>query len=149
MGFKNNIRHMVAVVGNTLLKTFRKFFVTLQVSSGGMESISCWIPSFKSSSDQGRCLKTFSFKYPQSKKVTWAFRPSVKRVWNASLSQNGCSRNTLQQQSPDVHRSNPLWVLKTVEANQPHDTTPPLYLYCSPNSASSKCERSLCPILYI
>jgi len=30
----------------------------------------------------------------------------------------------LQQQSPDVHRSNPLWVLTTVEANQPHDTTP-------------------------
>jgi len=33
-----------------------------------------------------------------------------------------CSHNTLQQQSPVVHRSNPLWVLKTVEANQPHDT---------------------------
>jgi len=29
-----------------------------------------------------------------------------------------------QQQSPDVHRSKPLWVLTTVEANQPHDTTP-------------------------
>ena len=35
-----------------------------------------------------------------------------------------CSHNTLQQQSPDVHQSNPLRVLKTVEANQPHDTTP-------------------------
>jgi len=42
---------------------------------------------------------------------------------SASLSQNGCSHNTLQQLSADVHRSNPLWVLKTVEANQPHDTT--------------------------
>jgi hypothetical protein len=41
-----------------------------------------------------------------------------------SLSQNGCSHSTLQKQSPDVHRSNPLWVLKTVEANQPHGTTP-------------------------
>ena len=41
-----------------------------------------------------------------------------------SLSQNGCSHNTLQQQSADVHWSNPLWVLKTVGANQPHDTTP-------------------------
>ena len=26
--------------------------------------------------------------------------------------------------APDVHRSNPLWVLQTVEANQPHGTTP-------------------------
>jgi len=67
MGFKNQIRHMAADVGNTLLKTFREFFTTLRVSSGGMESISCWILSFKSSRDRGRCLKTFSFKYPQRK----------------------------------------------------------------------------------
>ena len=33
-----------------------------------MESISCWILSFKSSKDQGRCLKTFSFRYLQRKK---------------------------------------------------------------------------------
>ena len=49
---------------------------------------------------------------------------SVYGTLSASLSQNGCSHNTLQQLSPDVHRSNPLWVLTTVEANQPHDTTP-------------------------
>jgi hypothetical protein len=38
-----------------------------------------------------------------------------------SLSQNGCSYNTLQQQSPEVYQ---YWLLKTVEANQPHDTNP-------------------------
>jgi len=57
--------------------------------------------------------------------------------------------NTLQQQSPDVQWSNPLWVLKTVEANQPHDTTPPLYPYYSAHSSPSKCGRSLCPTLYV
>ena len=46
------------------------------------------------------------------------------RTLCVSLSQNGCSHNALQQQSPDVHRSNPLRLAKTVEANQPHDTTP-------------------------
>jgi len=29
-----------------------------------------------------------------------------------------------QQQIPNVHRSNPIWELTTVEANQLHDTTP-------------------------
>ena len=33
-----------------------------------MALISCRILSFKSSRDQGRCLKTFSFRYPQRKK---------------------------------------------------------------------------------
>jgi hypothetical protein len=103
----------------------RKFFITLRVSSGGMESISCWILSFKSSRDQGRRLKNFSFRYPQRKKSHGHFdrARSVDGMLSASLPQNGCSHNTLQQQSPVVHRSNPLWVLKTVEANQPHDTT--------------------------
>ena len=49
---------------------------------------------------------------------------SVYGTLSASLSQNGCSHNTLQQQSPDVHWFNPLWVLTMVEANQLHDTTP-------------------------
>ena len=91
-----------------------------------MESISCRILSFKSSRDRGRCLKTFSFRYPQRKKSQGRFdrTRSVYGTLCASLSQNGCSRNMLKQQSPDVHRSNPLWVLKTVEANQPHGTTP-------------------------
>ena len=35
-----------------------------------MESISSWILSFKSSRDRGRCLKTFSFRYPQRKRHT-------------------------------------------------------------------------------
>jgi len=56
MGFQNHIRHMAAVVGNTLLKTFPKFFITLRVISGGMVLISCRILSFKSSRDQERCL---------------------------------------------------------------------------------------------
>jgi len=91
-----------------------------------MESISCWILSFKSSRDRGLCLKTFSFRYPQRKKSHGHFdrARSVYRTLSASLSQNGCSHNTLQQQSPDVHRSNPMWVLETAEANQPHGTTP-------------------------
>jgi hypothetical protein len=38
--------------------------------------------------------------------------------------QNGCFHNTLQQQSPDVQRSNPRWVLKTVEPNLPNETCP-------------------------
>ena len=120
MAFKNNIRLMAAIVGNTLLKAF---FITLRVSSGGMESISCWILSFKSSRDRGRYLKNLFLQVSPKEKVTQAFRPSAKRVRNAE-SQNGCSHNTLHQQSADVHRSNPLWVLKTVEANQPNDTTP-------------------------
>ena len=104
----------------------RKFFITLRVSSGGMESISCWILSFTSSRDRGRCLKTFSFRYPQRKKSHGHFdrARSVYGTLSASLSQNDCSHNTPQQKSPDVHRSNPLWVLKMVEAKQPHDTTP-------------------------
>jgi len=91
-----------------------------------MESIYCWILSFTSSRDRGRCLKTFSFRYPQKKKSHGRFdrARSVYRTLSASLSQNGCSHNTLQQQSPDVHWSNPLWVMKTVEAKQPQDTTP-------------------------
>jgi len=104
----------------------RKFFTTLRVSSGGMESISCWIPSFTSSRDWGLFLKTFSFRYPQRKKSHGSFdrARSVYGTLSASLPQNGCSHNTLQQQSHDVHRSNPLWVLKKVEPDQPHDTTP-------------------------
>jgi len=102
----------------------RKFFITLRVSSGGMESISCWILSFTSSRDRELFLKTFSFRYPQRKKSHGRFdrAQSVYRTLSASLPQNGCSHNTLQQQSPDVHRSNPLWVLKPVESDQPHDT---------------------------
>jgi len=77
-------------------------------------------------------LKTFSFRYPQRKKSHGYFdrARSLCRTLCESLSHshynyhNGCSHNTLQQQSPDVHRSNPLWELKTVEANQPHDTIP-------------------------
>jgi hypothetical protein len=107
----------------------RKFFITLRVSSGWMESISCWILSFKSSRDRRRYLKTFSFRYPQKKKSHGCFdrARSVYRTLSESLSQNGCSHNTLQQQSADVHRFNLLWVLKTVEANQPNDTTPHLF----------------------
>jgi len=56
MGFKNNIRHMAAVVATHCWRRSRKYFITLRVSSGGMESIFCWILSFKSSRDQGRCL---------------------------------------------------------------------------------------------
>jgi hypothetical protein len=118
---------VAAIVGNTLPETFpRKFFITLWVSSGRMESISCWILSFKSSREWGLCLKTFSFRYPQRKKSHGHFdrARSGYGMLSESLSQNGCSHNTLQQQSPNVHRSNPLWVLKTVEANQPHDATP-------------------------
>ena len=106
-------------------KRSRKF-ITLWVSSGGIESISCWILSFKSSRDRGRCLKTFSFRYPQKKNSHGHFdrERSVYGTLSTSLSQNGCSHNTLQQQRPDVHRSNPVCVLKTVEGNQPHDTNP-------------------------
>jgi len=43
-------------------------FITLRVISGGMASISCRILSFKSSRDRGRCLITFSYRYPQRKK---------------------------------------------------------------------------------
>ena len=57
---------------------------------------------------------------------------SVYGTLSASLSQNGCSHNTLQQQSPDVHRSNPRWVLKTVEANRPHETYPTSLLPLQP-----------------
>jgi len=91
-----------------------------------MESISCWILSFKSSRDRVRCFKNFSFRYPQRKESHGHFdrARSVYGRRSAWLSQNGCSHNTHQQQSPDVNRSNPLWVLKTVEVNQPHDTTP-------------------------
>ena len=64
MGFKNQIRRLAAT---HCWRRSRKFFITLRVSSGGMEPISCWIPSFKSSRDRGRCLKTFSFRYPQRK----------------------------------------------------------------------------------
>jgi hypothetical protein len=32
--------------------------------------------------------------------------------------------DTLQQQSPDVQRSNPCWVLKTVEPNLTNETCP-------------------------
>ena len=129
---------MAAIVGNTLLKAF---FITLWVSTGRMESISCWILSFKSSRDQGRCLKTLSFRYPQRKKSHGHFdrARSVYGTLSASLSQNSCSHNTLQQQSPDVYQSNPLWVLKTVETNQPQDSTPtslsllqPTQLYALP-----------------
>jgi len=42
-------------------------FITVRVISGGMVSISCRILSFKSSRDRERCLKTFSFRYPQRK----------------------------------------------------------------------------------
>jgi hypothetical protein len=122
MDFKNNIRHIVAVVDNTLLKMFS--FIALRVSSGGMESISCWILSFKSSRDRGRYLKPFSFRYPKKKKSHGHFdrARSVYRTLSESLSQNGCSHITLQLKRLVVHRSNPLGVLKTVEANQPHDT---------------------------
>ena len=125
MGFKNNIRRMAAAVGNIACRLPRKF-ITLRFTSGEMESISCWILSFKSSRDRGLSLKTFSFRYPQKKKSHGHFdrARSVYRTLSASLSQNGCFHNTLQQQSPNVHQSNPLWVLKTVEANQLHDTTP-------------------------
>ena len=50
------------------LRRSRKFFTTLRFISGGMASISCRILSFKSRRDRGRCLKTFSFRYPQRKK---------------------------------------------------------------------------------
>ena len=104
----------------------RNFFITLRVSSGGIESISCWILSFTSSRERGLCLKTFSFRYPQRKKSHGRFdrARSVYRALSVSLSQNGRSHNMLQQQSSVVHRSSSLWVMKTVEANQPHDTTP-------------------------
>src|SRR5215468_8298570 len=50
--------------------------------------------------------------------------PGSSSSLSASLSQNSCSHNTLQQQSPDVQRSNPLCVLKTAEANLPNETCP-------------------------
>jgi len=69
-------------------------------------------------------LKTFPFRYHQRKKSHGHFdrARSVYGMLSASLSPNGCSHNTPQQQSPDVCRSNTSWVLKTVEANQPHGT---------------------------
>ena len=125
MGFKNNIRHIAAVIGNTLLTTLWKFFVTLRVSSGRMESISCWILSFTSSRDRRLCLKTFPLGIPKGKSHMGVLteREACAEPSLESLSQNGCSHNTLQQQSPDLHRSNQLWVLKTVETNQLQDTT--------------------------
>ena len=163
MGFKNNIRQMAAVVGNTLLKTFPEVLHHFpgHLRRNAVDFLSD--PSFKSSRYRGRCLKTFSFRYPQRKKShglksrdhaghptsplkeikrpgkcslgvlsgiffsVWIQLPegqksiaksfsdlvqmrfdrarSVYRTLSASLSQNGCSRNTLEQ-SPDVHRSN-------------------------------------------
>jgi hypothetical protein len=43
------------------------------------------------------------------------------------------------QQSPDVHQSNPWWVLKTVEANQPHET----YLTSLPPLQPTQCSLKM------
>ena len=85
-----------------------------------MEPISCWIPSFKSSRDRGRCLKTFSFRYPQ-RKTSHGLKSGDRAGHSTSPLRDQTPREQ-QQQSPGVHRSKPLWVLTTVEANQPHDT---------------------------
>jgi hypothetical protein len=115
----------------------RNFFITLWVISGGMASISCRILSFKSSRDRGRCLKTFSFRYHQRKKsrglksgdrASHSTSPlkEIKRPGNISLN-TPSERGAVWAVAPscwNVHRSNPWWVLKTVEANQPHETYP-------------------------
>ena len=91
-----------------------------------MESISCWILSFKPSRDRGRCLKTFSFRYPQRK--TSHGLKSGDRAGHSTCPLKEIKRlgnnNNNNNKAPDVHLSNPLWVLTTVEAIQPHDTTP-------------------------
>ena len=127
MDFKNNIRHMAAVVGNTLLKTFPE---VLHHSPGQLRrtGVDFVLDLFLQILNQSRTMfeKTFTLGIPKRKKSHGHFDQarSVYRTLSKKLSQNGCSHNTLQQQSPVVHRSNPLQILKTVVAYQPHDTTP-------------------------
>jgi hypothetical protein len=52
------------------------------------------------------------------KKIEYISEKYIKTVFY------GCFRNTLQQQSPDVQRSNPWWILKTVEPNLPNENCP-------------------------
>ena len=72
-------------------------------------------------------MKTFSFRYPQ-RKTSHGLKSGDRAGHSTSPRKRDQTprEQQQQQQSPDVHLSNPLWVLTTVEANQPHDTTPTL-----------------------
>jgi hypothetical protein len=58
------------------------------------------------------------------KKIEYISEKYIKTVFLMSFKNHIRHMDTLQQQSPDVQRSNPWWVLKTVVRNLPNETCP-------------------------
>ena len=122
MCFTNQIRHKAAVVGNTLLKTFPE---VLHHSPGQIRRnwVDFLLDPFLQILQRSRTMFENLFLQVSPKEKSHGLQ-SGDRAGHSTCPVKEIKRPGNNNNSPDVHRSKPLWVLTTIEANQPHDTTP-------------------------